>query len=178
MTDVHPKRSKKFWAVTIIFIWAAVLSLEDVVLAASVADYNVLDQIGLGPLFFVLAVPVLVGEALTGFLLVKRHARAFIVGAGTLAYQCVANVILGVIMAMNIDLAKQLYMESRDARGMTERSIEEIDMIVSPMGITAGVALIVFWWAIVFYYLWRIRPELTVGAKQPQGEPTRTEAEQ
>lgn len=128
--------------------------------AESVTDYGLLKSVDLGALFYIINVPLMVGEGLTAFLLFAKRAHAFVVGCVVIIAECVNGMFTSAIAAQNPDTAKFLYVASRAARGMTERPESQLDFMLSPMGIALIALAYLAWWAIVFYYIRRIKPEL------------------
>ena len=154
------KRSKTLWLLLLFFTWAALKSAGSLYGAESVTDYGLLKSIGLGVLFYIINVPLMVGEGLTAFLLFAKRTHAYVVGCVVIIAECVNGLFTSAIAALNPDTAKSLYVASRTARGMTERPDSQLDFMLSPMGIALMALAYLAWWAIVLYYIRRTRPEL------------------
>jgi hypothetical protein len=154
------KRSKTLWFLSLLFAWTALKSTGYLYDVTSVTDYGLLNSIGLGFLFYVITVPIMIGEGLTAFLLFTRRAQAYVVGCITIIAQCVNAMFISAIVTLNPDTAKSFYVASRATRGMSKRAQSEIDFNFSPMGIAVILVVCLVWLALVFYFLRRTKPEL------------------
>lgn len=154
------KRSKTLWFLSLFFTWAALKSAGYLYGATSVTDYGLLTSIGLGILFYVITVLVMIGEGLTAFLLFTKRAQAYVIGCITIIAECVSTIFTSAISALNPDTTKSLYVTSRAARGLSERAQAELDFMLSPIGIAVMAVVYLVWWALVFYFLRRTKPEL------------------
>jgi hypothetical protein len=154
------KRSKTLWFLSLFFAWAALKSAGCLYRVDSVTDYGLLNSIGMGVLFYVITVPLMIGEGFAAFLLFTRRARAYVIGCITITAECLSAMFTSAIAALNPDTAKSLYEASRAARGLPERSQSELDFMLSPEGIAVMALVYLAWWALVFYFLRRTKPEL------------------
>lgn len=154
------KRSKTLWVLLLFFAWAALKSASSLYGADSVTDYGLLKSVGLGALFYVINVPLMVGEGLTAFLLFVKRAQAYIVGYVVIIVECMNGIFVSAIAALNPDTAKSLYVASRAARAMSGRPDSQLNFMLSPMGVALMAAAYIAWWAIVFYYLRKTKLEL------------------
>lgn len=153
------KRSKTLWVVTIFFAWAALKSAGSIYGAPGVVDYAILSAVGLGALFYVINVPLMLGEAAAAWLLLERKAGALLVSAVVISLEIVNGIFVGAIAVLHPDDAKAFYAASRAARGLVVKQ-ENIDSIVSVHGMTLALAAYVAFYALVFYFVRRVRPEL------------------
>lgn len=154
------KRSKTLWVLLLFFAWAALKSAGSLYGADSVTDYALLKTVGLGAVFYVVSIPLMLGEGLTALLLFAKRSQAYVVGCVVIIAECVNGLFTSAVAALNPDTAKSLYVASRAARGMSERPDSQLDFMRSPMGIALMAVAYLAWWAIVFYYLRRTKPEL------------------
>lgn len=155
------KRSKTLWVVTIFFAWAALKTAGSVYGAQYVSDYALLSAIGFGYLFFVINVPLMLGEAAAAYLLLKRRAGSFVVAGTVIAVEVINDMFMGAIAMLHLDEAKAFYIKSREARGLTVMQ-ENIDSIVSVQGIALAVLACVAFYILLYYFLHKVRPELKV----------------
>ena len=154
------KRSRTLWVLVVFFAWATLKSAGAIYWAESATDYALLSSLGLGVVFYGTSVPLLLGEAATAFLLFKQKARAYVVGFVVVVAESVNGVLTSAIAALHSDTAKALYVASREARGMTVRQESELGFMFSPMGIGLMALAYVAFWALVFYYIRRVKAEL------------------
>lgn len=155
------KRSKMLWVVTLFFVWAALKTAGSVYGAQYVSDYALLSTIGFGYLFYVINVPLMLGEAAAAYLLLKRRAGSFVVAGTVIAVEVINGIFMGAIAMRHLDEAKVVYIKSREARGLTVRQ-ENIDSIVSVQGIALAVLACVAFYILLYYFLRKVRPELKV----------------
>lgn len=156
-------KSKTLWVMIAFFTWSALKSAGSLYGAQSVTDYALLSSIGLGFLFYLFNVPLMLGEAALAYLLFKQRASAFIVGTCLIAAEILNGIFVSLVAFLNPEKAKVFYIASREARGLTVRQ-ESIDAMVSLQGIGLTVLAFVALYAIIYFYLRRVRPELSVAA--------------
>lgn len=154
------KRSMTVWLLALFFAWAAVKSARSLAGAESVTDYALLNSVGIGVVFYVITALLLIGEGLTAFLLLAKRASAYRVGRFLIVGECVNGLVISGIAALHPDVARSMYAASRTARGIPGGSDSLLDFLFSPLGTGAVAVVYMTGWAVLYYLLRRVRPEL------------------
>ena len=154
------KKSRTLWVLTIFFTWATLKSAGSIYGAESTSDYALLASIGIGFIYYVLSVLLLIGEAATAYLLFKQKAVGYIVGSWLTLAEALNGLLVIVITILNPDVAKAVYKASREARGLAVDQVR-LDFLTSMPGIALMFSYFVLW-GVVYYYLRRVKSELIV----------------
>ena len=153
--------SKSLWFLRVFFAWTAARGVGYLLDAETVTDYGLLASVGAGSAFYAVMTMLVVGEGATAILLSLRRAAAFPVGILTLLLDSISTLVTSTIVALHPDTAVSLYMASRTARGMSERSEADLAFMMSPPVLWSLTFAIMAWFAVIVILLRRVRPELT-----------------
>lgn len=156
------KKSKTYLALCIFFIWAALKSLGSMLGAADTADYVLLDHLGLGYLFFLLTAPLMVAEAAVAWLLVNQRPQACIAGSLVVLAEVLVAGVLFVISYFHLDELKAVGIALREARGRTTDP-ELVNAMLTPGFLVGMAAVYLVFYALVWFGLRRVRPEIAAG---------------
>ena len=131
------------WLLMVVFIYSAWRDFYSLFRYQHVTDYVLLAHVNLGPLFFIaIGVPWL-GTLASLYFLFRPRPLGFLVILATIAVSMVAHVALILLAIEHLDVAKEAYEKSRQARGLPIRP-ESADVIFSPMAmhVTLGVTIL------------------------------------
>lgn len=142
------KRPKTIILLLVVFIWLLVRNIEYLLRYQSVLDYNLLNQAGIGYLFLVFVVLLLIFNALGVYFLWKPKPIGLWLIISGLVISAIESMVGFFIMIGNIDYARSAYIISREVRGLY---IDEavINFIISPinvyLGLAASLGLTILW---------------------------------
>jgi hypothetical protein len=157
------KRSKMLWILSILFAWGTVMRLSALFRADSVTDYGLMKLVGLGALFYIMNMPLIIGQGLTTFLLFTKRVEAHFVGYVVIIAGCIYSLLVYALTSSNIRAARSLYAASRNARGMTEIPQSALDLMISPGGVIFGILFTLAWTQLMVACINKVRPELNQG---------------
>lgn len=127
-----------------------------------VADYAILSFVGVGWAFYAIGLPLMLGEAGAAFLLFRRDGRAFRLASLVILVEVVSSAFVVAISLMHREEARTFYVASREAQGLSARPAA-IDFIFSVQGLLFSIVAYAAFYALVYYFLRKVRAELTVG---------------
>jgi hypothetical protein len=123
-------------------------------------DYAWMSSIGIGIVSYLISIPVLIGEGATAYLLFKQKAAGYAVGSYVILAEALDGLFGVGTLALNPEKAKAAYVAHRAARGLaTSQDAAQSITSVQTLALMAAGYLGV--WAVVYYYLRRVKPELT-----------------
>lgn len=132
----------------VVFIWSFGKSIEQLLRYSTSTDYFIFSHNGIGFLFFVFLIILLLLYGLTIWFLWKPKPIGFWIAISSLIVSSMENVVTFSIAINNIESVKNAYALSRQARGLIVRK-EAIEMIFSP-----GVMYIMLGFAVCLAFLW------------------------
>jgi hypothetical protein len=137
-----PKRPKTIIVLMVIYVYLFVSGLSKVFLFSSNPDYYFFSQAGVGYLYLVLTIPILIITGLTIQFLWKPKPIGLWIALFGLALHLLNDLVSFFIAVYNPELMKQAYILSREARGAPVRP-ENIERMFSQTGIfiTFGIAI-------------------------------------
>lgn len=150
------KKSRTLWVLIVIFAIAALKTAGSIYEGE---DYAWLASLGIGALSYVINVPLLIGEAATAYLLFKQRAVGYLVGSYLILAEALSGLFGVATFALNPEKARAAYIAHRAANGLTT-SQDTVQFMTSTQGLTVMALVAVGLWALVYYYLRRIKPEL------------------
>lgn len=136
------KRPKTIILLMVIYAYFFIRGIGSALLFSSNPNYYLFNQAGIGFLYFILSIPVLILTGVTLQYLWKPKPIGFWIALSGIALGFVSNLISFFIGLANPELMQQAYILSREARGLPVRP-ERIEQLLSPTGIiiTLGVTL-------------------------------------
>jgi hypothetical protein len=156
-------KSKTLVALIVFFAWAALKSAGAIYDTRTVADYGILSAVGLGYLFYVINIPLMLGEAAAAYLLFARKAHAYLVAGVVVTVEAINGIAMSAISIVHLDAAKAFYIASREARGLAVKQ-GDVDFLISFHGVAVMALVYVAFYVLVYYYLRKVRPELATEA--------------
>lgn len=151
------KKTKSIIGLIIWFIWATGKDVEALLRHATTADYQVLASYGVGPLFFVLALSVLVLNAASVYFLFRPALRGLKVIFAALIAAAIQNTIVLLFSLRDLSVVRDAYVHGRNARGLPVRE-EALDLIFTPGGMVGSVVLALAVYALLAFLAYRNRP--------------------
>ncbi|MFA4873012.1 MAG: hypothetical protein WC659_03700 [Patescibacteria group bacterium] len=143
--STQSKRPKIITILIIVLVWLFVRTLFDLLRYQTVSDYNILNNFGFGVLYIVFALAVLIVTGSAAVFVFKQYPRAFPIAVAGIVLYLFFTVVMFVISFTHVDLAKDAYIISREARGLAVRQ-EALDFTFSPVGMAVnfGIYFLVF----------------------------------
>ena len=150
----NQKRPKIIILLIIVFLWSFGKDLLLTVGYPTTLDYLLFSHIGMEYLFFVFLISLVLLDGLTVWYLGKPKPIGFWIAISSLIVSSLENIISFSIAMKNIDVARDAYIISRQARGLFIRE-EGLDYAFSPnvMYISFGmiIGLSLFWAVLLFW---------------------------
>ncbi len=136
------KRPKTIIVLLVIYIYFFLKGIERAFLFSSSPDYYLFTQAGVGFVYFILSIPILILTGVTIQYLWKPKPIGLWIALSGLALDLANNLVSFFISIQSPEIMQQAYILYREARGLPVRP-ENIDRIFSPSGIliTYGLAL-------------------------------------
>ncbi|NRB40013.1 MAG: hypothetical protein HRU20_16350 [Pseudomonadales bacterium] len=141
------KKGKIIWALIIWFLWAAGKDLELLYRHQTTSDYFAYSNSGITPIFFILAVIVLLLNLGALFFLIKPKLIGIKIAFSALIAAAIYNLVTFGLGLSDIEGMKQAYIVSRESRGLIVRE-EALSMIFSPTSFMVTMAI-----SLAFYIL-------------------------
>ncbi|MES2353011.1 MAG: hypothetical protein V4568_01210 [Pseudomonadota bacterium] len=137
------------------FIWAAVKDISCLIRPDVATDYYILSSVGLGALFFVMALAVFILNTVSVFYLFKPRPTGLLILFNALVAAVVQSTVTIVVTLSNLPGAREAYVNGRQQQGLPIRNEAAMNTIFSSSTMTLAWLMMIAFYATVAYFVYR-----------------------
>ena len=136
------------------FIWASGKDLEALARFSVSTDFYIYSSVGLGYLFFMVAVPVFLANTAAVYYLFRPQPIGVPVIFNALVAGAIQNILSFSLAISNLEAVREAYATGREARGLPVRE-GAMDLLFTPNALTISMAIMLGFYMLVAYITYR-----------------------
>ena len=156
------KKNKSLWFLIVWFLWAVGKDCEMLYGHQTTSDYFVYSGLNIVPLFFILAVAVLILNLSALVLLIRRRLIGLKIAFGALVMGAIYNIITMGLGLTNIEGMKQAYIVSRETRGLPVKE-ESLSVMFTPSAFVVSLLVSFAFYGLIAYFIHKNRQHFEGG---------------
>ncbi|MFE8072365.1 hypothetical protein QQM79_15010 [Marinobacteraceae bacterium S3BR75-40.1] len=136
------------------FIWASGKDLETLVRFSVSTDFYIFSSVGLGYLFFIIAITVFLANTASVYCLFRPQPFGLPVIFNALIAGAIQNILTFSFAVSNLVGVREAYATGREARGLPVRE-GAMDMLFTPNALIISLAIMIGFYLLVAYVTYR-----------------------